>query len=141
MLKGSLKEGVEAKNKNSGILNSQPSHLPFWVEKGPCSKLFSNLQLRATLPAAKASRSLLCVLGKDRAIQRNGHTHTGRFSCKIHGKTAETERAPQGPSSFVTRAAVGTVGWGDSRDRLGSSWYVSVCWVWAAAGWAAQTKG
>ena len=68
-------------------------------------------------------------------------THTGRFSCKIHGKTAETERAPRHPSSFVTRAAVGTAGWGDSRDRLGSSWYMSVCWVWAAAGWAAQTKG
>ena len=76
MLKRSLKEGVEAKNRNSGILNSQPSYIPFWVEKGPSSKLFSNLQLRATLPASKASKFLLCVMGKA-VPHRKMDKHTG----------------------------------------------------------------
>lgn len=76
MHKRSLQEGVEAKNKNSGSLNPQPSYLPFWVEKGPSSKLFSNLQLRATLPAAKASKSLLCVMGKAMP-HRKADEHTG----------------------------------------------------------------
>ena len=42
----------------------------------PSSKLFSNLQLRATLPAAKASKSLLCVMGKA-VPHRKKDKHTG----------------------------------------------------------------
>lgn len=46
---------------------------------------------------------------------RKADKHTGSiFMCSW--QTAETERAPQGPSSFVTRATVGTAGWGDSRN-------------------------
>lgn len=76
MFKRSLQEGVEAKNKQTQEASTPSLVIFLWVEKGPSSKLFSNLQLRATLPAAKASKSLLCVMGKAMP-HRKADKHTG----------------------------------------------------------------
>lgn len=136
-----LKGWVEARARTQEPSTASLVIFLFWVEKSPNSKLLFNLQLKSTLPAAKASRFTLCVTGTGQChILKYINTQV-TFSCRIHGETVETERSLQGRPPFVTPAALGAAGLGDSRYRLGSSWCISVCWVWAAAVWAGETKG
>lgn len=44
------------------------------------------------------------------------------------------------PVPLCNPGRLGVAGLGDSRYKLGSSWCISVCWVWAPAGWAGETK-